>query len=148
MVMKQMEELIANAQKEKTNSKERFEKSIQETREILTAPKNNKEEDKPQPSLIPLDVLMEVLEPAYRVGLKKYYRESWRKGFKATDMIDAALRHISKFANEGEDFDQEDLKEFGMEKHHIGGAIFSLICLYHSVTRYPELDNRETKERC
>jgi len=109
-------------------------------------PKNNVKEDKPQPSLIPLDVLIKVLEPAYRVGLKKYNRESWRKGFHTTTMMDACMRHLSKFYYEGKDLDEESLGEFGIEVHHLGAAIFCLISIYNTLETKPEFDDRPNKK--
>ena len=72
-----------------------------------TAPKNNIKEGKPQPSLIPLDVLIKYLEPAYQEGLIKYERESWRRGFNTSILIDSALRHISAFFYDKEDSSTE-----------------------------------------
>ncbi len=107
-----------------------------------TAPKNNLSEDKPQPSLIPLDLLIEVLEPAYREGLLKYSRESWRKGFKTSVMHDAALRHMVAFFHKKEDYDPQTLEEHGIKKHHIGAAIFCLISMFNSMENFPDLDDR------
>ena len=115
--------------------------SVNKWEPIPRAPKKSKQENKPQPSLIPMDILIEVLEPAYREGLLKYERESWRKGFLTTEMMDAAMRHIEKCFYEKEDFDK-DAMNFKIKKHHLGGAIFSLICMYYSLTRYPDLDDR------
>ena len=64
---------------------------------IECGPKNNEQEGKPRMSLLPLDLLSELLCPCYEEGLRKYSRESWRKGFKISVMMDAALRHLSKF---------------------------------------------------
>ena len=107
----------------------------------VTAPKNNKEENKPQPTLIPIDVLIDYLEPAYREGLIKYYRESWRRGFWVSDMIDAAIRHINAFFYEKEDLDP-DAGKLGIVKHHLAGAIFSLICILQTLEKHPHLDDR------
>jgi hypothetical protein len=101
-----------------------------------TAPKNNLQEGKPRPSLIPLDVLIKHLCPAYEEGIPKYYRESWRKGFQTSVMIDAALRHITEFFWHGKDIDEES------GKHHLAGAIFSLISILHTLDTRPELDDR------
>lgn len=104
--------------------------------------KNNIEEDKAQMSLLPLDLLAELLEPAYREGLVKYERESWRKGFKASVMMDAALRHISAFYFWKEDYDPETLDKYGISKPHLGAAIFCLISMYNSVHNHVGLDDR------
>ena len=103
---------------------------------LETAPKNNIQENKPRPSLIPLDVLIKHLCPAYEEGIPKYYRESWRKGFQTSVMIDAALRHITEFFWNGKDIDEES------GKHHLAGAIFSLISILHTLDTRPELDDR------
>lgn len=108
------------------------------------APKNNEQEDKPQMSLIPDDLLRDFLEPAYREGLIKYSRESWRKGFLATVMMDALKRHLTKWFYEGEEFDP-DAEKLGIKKHHLGGALFCLLCLCDMVKNHPELDDRRCK---
>jgi len=104
------------------------------------APKNHEQEKKPQLSLIPMD-LMEYVARAYEEGLLKYYRDSWRNGFKTSTMIDAARRHISAFWDRREDFDP-DAAKLGIEKHHIAGAIFSLLCILDTHENHPELDDR------
>lgn len=111
-----------------------------------TAPKNNLKENKPQPSLIPFDILIKYLEPAYREGLIKYSRESWREGFWVSDMVDASLRHITEFFYEKEDFDP-DSEKLGVIKHHLGGAIFSLLCILQTLEKRPELDDRFFPDR-
>lgn len=111
-------------------------------RGVETAPKNHIEENKPMPTLIPLDVLIEYLEPAYREGLQKYYRESWRGGFPVSVMIDAALRHIVEFFYRGEDVDPDSTTG----KHHLSGAIFSLICVLWTLKVRPDLDDRRKEE--
>lgn len=103
-----------------------------------TAPKNNIQEGKPRPSLIPMDVLIKHLTPAYEEGVMKYTRESWRQGFHVSVMIDAALRHINEFYYHGHDTDKDSLTG----KHHLAGAIFSLISILHTLDTRPELDDR------
>lgn len=110
----------------------------------MPAPKNNIEENKPQMSLIPLDILAEFLVPAYMEGLEKYSRESWRLGFKVTTMMDALQRHLTAFFYDGEDFDT-DAEKFNVKKHHLGGALFSLLCMCDTVANHPELDDRHKK---
>jgi hypothetical protein len=108
----------------------------------MTAPKNNEQENKPQMSTIPLDLLRDFLEPAYREGLIKYSRESWREGFLATVMVDSLLRHITQWFFDLEEYDP-DAAKLGVKKHHLGGALFCLICLCDMVKNHPELDNRK-----
>lgn len=108
------------------------------------APKNNIQEGKPRASLIPLDVLIRHLTPAYEEGVIKYKRESWRQGFQVSVMVDAALRHISQFFYEGEDYDST-ATTLGVHKHHLAGAIFSLLSILHTLDTRPELDDRPHK---
>lgn len=107
----------------------------------MTAPKNNIEEDKLQMSLLPLDILGEMLCPVYMEGLEKYYRESWRGGFKLTVMQDAAMRHLTEFFYKREDYDPEY-----PSKHHLAACIFCLISMYNSWKNYPELDDRPNRD--
>ena len=109
------------------------------------APKNIDTEDKPKLSLIPDDILRDFLEPAYREGLKKYSRESWRGGFLISDMFDALKRHMTQFFYDGENLDNDALK-FGVKKHHLGGALFCIICMCDTIKNHPELDDRLKKE--
>lgn len=104
----------------------------------MTAPKNNIKENKPQPTLLPFDVLLHYVEPAYREGVIKYSRESWRQGFNTTTLIDAALRHIIAFYWLGQDIDPDSVTN----KHHLSGAIFALCSILHSLEINPELDDR------
>ncbi|WP_333664722.1 dATP/dGTP diphosphohydrolase domain-containing protein [Desulfobacter postgatei] len=105
---------------------------------VKTAPKNNVQEGKSKMDLLPLDILAKYLCPAYAEGLEKYYRESWRGGFLTSTMISAALRHIEAFFYRGEDIDPDS--ETG--KHHLAGAIFSLLSILHSLDHHPHLDDR------
>ena len=110
---------------------------------MITAPKDNEKEGKPQPSLLPMDILIELVEPAYHEGLQKYFRESWRIGFKFSDMKDALDRHITAFYFYGEDYDEETLTKFNIKKHHLGAAIFCILSMYNSLKVNPdELDDR------
>ena len=111
---------------------------------IKEAPKNNLKENKPQPSLIPMDLLLQALEPAYREGLLKYSRESWREGFKYSTMYDSAIRHLSDFYFKEEDFDP-DAAELGIIKMHLGGALFSILCMVDTFLNHPEKDDRRQK---
>ena len=104
------------------------------------APKDAK--GKPAASLLPLDVLIKHLVPAYEEGLLKYEKESWRKGFPVSTMIDACLRHINEFYWKGEDFDEETLEKYGITKHHLGAATFCLVSTLHTLDNYPESDDR------
>jgi len=114
--------------------------------EIKIAPKNNRKEGKPRPSLLPLDVMMKHVCPAYEEGVLKYKRESWRDGFWVSDLMDAAERHMSDFFYGGQDFDL-DAEKLGIKKHHLAGAIFSLLSILHTLDTRPELDDRPAKLR-
>jgi hypothetical protein len=111
-----------------------------------TAPKNNTQEGKPQLSLIPLDVITKHVVPAYMEGVIKYERESWRRGFKTSVLVDAALRHITAFFYDGEDYDK-DAEKLGIKKHHLGGAIFSLLSILHTLDTRPDLDDRAREQK-
>lgn len=112
-----------------------------ETKMNDTAPKNNIQDNKPKPTLLPIDVLIKYLCPAYEEGLIKYERESWRRGFQVSILVDAAIRHISDFYYRGEDWDR-DAEKVGVKKHHLAGAIFSLLSILHTLDTRPELDDR------
>lgn len=111
----------------------------------MTAPKNNTTEDKVQASLIPLDLIIPMLEPAYREGILKYQRESWRAGFNATVMYDALMRHLNAWFFELESYDPESKEKFNIDKHHLGAAMFCLINLYDTDITFPGLDDRPLK---
>ncbi len=107
----------------------------------MTAPKNNIQEGKPEPSLLPIDLLIEVLEPAYQEGLIKYYRESWREGFLTSTMFNSTLRHLVAFFYDKKDYDSESEK-LGIKKLHLGGALFGILCMADTFLNHPELDDR------
>lgn len=107
-----------------------------------TAPKNNVHEGKSKPTLLPLDVLMKYLAPAYEEGVIKYERESWRQGFHTSVLVDAALRHIIEFYWYNKDIDSDSVTG----KHHLAGAIFSLLSILHTLDTRPDLDDRFTQE--
>jgi len=111
-----------------------------------TAPKNNSKEGKARISLLPIDVLAKWVTPAYEEGVLKYERESWRNGFYTSVMVDAAERHIADFFYKGEDYDP-DAAKLGVRKHHLAGAIFSLLSILHTLETRPELDDRIIKCR-
>lgn len=116
-----------------------------EKENVKTAPKNNAQEGKPRPTLLPMDVLIKHVAPAYEEGVLKYERESWRMGFPVSTMIDAAERHISQFFWEGEDWDK-DAAKLGVKKHHLAGSIFCLLAILHTLETRPELDDRFLKQ--
>ena len=118
-------------------------KEVVERQKITWAPKNNVKEGKHRMSELPLDLLAEMLCPAYKEGSDgKYYRYSWRKGFLLSIMMDACLRHLDKFFNHNEIYDQQTLEEYGIKKHHLGAAVFCIISMYNDWKNQPENDDR------
>jgi len=111
---------------------------------MTLAPKNDKEEAKPRASLLPMDVLIKYVCPAYEEGCIKYERESWRRGFEVSKMVDAAFRHIISFYYDKEDYDK-DAEKVGVKKHHLGGAIFSLLAILHTIDKGIGVDNRRVE---
>jgi len=109
------------------------------------APKNNVAEGKPRPSLLPLDVYIKYVCPAYEEGVIKYETESWRKGFPVSVMFDALQRHITAFFYKGEDIDKDAYETTGIKKHHLGAAMFCLASILHTLETKPELDDRPVK---
>ena len=95
--------------------------------------------------MIPLDLIIPMLEPAYREGIIKYERESWRGGFNSTVMYDALMRHLTAWFFNLESFDPEAQEKFDIDKHHLGAAMFCLINLYATEMNFPELDDRPFK---
>ena len=126
-------------------TEEEYEELARKARECARAPKNNNTENKVQVSLIPLDIIIPMLEPAYREGILKYQRESWRLGFNSTVMYDALMRHLTKWFFYLESNDPEAKEKFGIDKHHLGAAMFCLINLYNTEMNFPELDDRPLK---
>lgn len=108
----------------------------------MPAPKNNKQENKSQDSLVPLDLIVPMLEPAYREGIIKYQRESWRAGFNSSVMYDSLMHHLKAWFFELESFDPEAKEKCNIDKHHLGAAMFCLINLYNTEMNFPELDDR------
>jgi hypothetical protein len=110
---------------------------------MITAPKNNEQEGKHQPSLLPLDLLMELMCPAYLEGTIKYIRESWRHGFKMSVMFDACQRHLEKFFYQYEDYDKETWDKYRIKKHHLGAAMFCIVAMYWTQKiKRKDLDDR------
>lgn len=130
-------EMLAGAEKKDT---------LEDKSEPQTAPKNNAQEGKPKMHLIPLDLLKEFLVPAYEEGLIKYFEESWRLGFKMSDMMDGLQRHMESFYYQGEDLDQETLDTYGIKKTHLGAALFCILGMCNTLKNYPELDDRTGKK--
>lgn len=96
-------------------------------------------EGKPDLSLLPLDILSG-LARTYEAGmLKGYDRSDWRNGFPPSELVAAALRHLSKFWDEGVHWDEEILEKFDFKSHHIDMAIFNLVALKNTLLNHPNL---------
>lgn len=80
---------------------------------IVTASKNDKE--KVDLSLIPAVSMLEHAK-AFMVGEKKYGRYNYCKGHKASQLVAAAMRHLTAW-NEGEEHDPKD------GQHHLGSVM-------------------------
>ena len=92
-------------------------------------------------SLLPLDLLVPILEPAYREGVEKYERESWRKGFHVSKMFDATMRHLMAFYYNREFYDPDPLAmKYG--KCHLGGSVFSIINMFNTIQNGKGIDDR------
>jgi len=103
-----------------------------------TGLKNDAIEDKPDLSLLPLDILAEVSK-AYGYGTIKYKRNSHRGGFETHRMIAACLRHISEWNDKGQEYDKDAWEFANLKVHHLAMAIFNLICVLNSIMYKPEL---------
>lgn len=103
----------------------------------MGAPKNNEIEKKYRLELLPLDLLGLVAD-TYDYGTTKYYHNSHRKGFNTDIMISAALRHISNWNDEGQEFDLDAYEKTGKKVHHVAMAIFNLLSVLEAITYYPD----------
>lgn len=87
-------------------------------------------------------VSYELLETMARVrafGAKKYSRSNWKKGFKVTRSLAAALRHIYAFLR-GETNDPES----GLS--HLGHAVCAIEHAIYDMQHHPANDDRDTNE--
>jgi len=107
------------------------------------APKHDSEERKPDLSLIPYDLINEMLLPAYEEGLQEYYRDSWKLGFPVLKLCAAALRHLFAFMFKHEDYDPVAEEKYNIKKHHLGAVMFCCISIYNSLKINPnKFDDR------
>lgn len=93
------------------------------------------DEGKPDMSYLTYDLCEEIAK-VREFGSKKYARNNWKKGFKITRSLAAALRHILKFSG-GEDNDPES----GL--CHLSHAV---CCIEHAIwdfKRHPTNDDRK-----
>jgi len=115
-----------------------------DTEPTTQAPKNDKEEGKPDMSLLPMDLLEEVVR-AYEFGiLKGYPRDSWRQGFLQSRTIAASRRHDTDYWDKGEVFDRQAKEEYGVEVFHAAMVIFNQLCIIDSIKNHPDLIDRRS----
>ena len=93
---------------------------------------------KPRLSLIPIEALW-ALGDALTYGEQHYGTNNWRAGLPITVLLDAAMRHISQFAN-GETHD----KDSGC--HHLGSAMANLSFAIWMTIFKPNFDDRYKHE--
>lgn len=93
---------------------------------------------KPALSLIPR-VALEAEARVFGLGAVKYERFNFKKGFKYSRLIDAALRHIIAF-NDGEDLDLET------KESHLAHARCCLAMLLDTISLGTAEDDRFKKE--
>ncbi len=108
--------------------------------EVNLAPKNNKEEKKPNLGLLPFDVLKEDAI-AYEYGIFKYEKYSWMEGFVTSELIASALRHIGNYFWYGEKYDDEALAA-GFKMHSLASARFCLASIIHAEIEGLGVDDR------
>lgn len=111
-------------------------KTILVNKEIATVSEAVKhDQGKYDPTMLSVEML-ELVSKVRMFGAKKYARGNWKKGFKQTRSLAAALRHIFAYMN-GEDNDPES----GLS--HLGHAICGIEhCIYDSI-HHPENDDRK-----
>ena len=90
-------------------------------------------------ALVPMSLETGVAEVIWRssfFGGGKYPLHNWRKGMPWTEVAESAMRHLKKFAQEGEDFDDET----GL--HHLKHAACNVAFLLEYLTSRPSFDDR------
>lgn len=101
-----------------------------------TASKND--QTKVDLSLIPQIALKEEAK-AFMVGEKKYGRYNYTKGHKASQLIAAAVRHLTAY-NDGEDHDPVD------GQHHLGSVRACCAMILRQLELGTHIDDRFKKE--
>lgn len=92
------------------------------------------DKDKPDFSMISYE-LMEEVARVREFGARKYSRDNWRKGFKVTRSLAAALRHIFQFlAGETNDAESGCM--------HLAHAVCCLEHAIYDMRHRPENDDR------
>lgn len=96
------------------------------------------DQGKPDYTFISMELLDE-LAAVRAFGAKKYSRNNWKKGFKVSRSLAAALRHIFAFLS-GQTSDPES----GLS--HLGHAACCLEHAIYDMKHHPQNDDREGKE--
>lgn len=94
---------------------------------------------KPRLALVPSELEEAVARVIWQSSDKaggKYPLHNWRKGLPWSEVADSAIRHLKKFAQQGEDFD----KESGLD--HLDHAACNIAFLLWFRKNRPELDDR------
>lgn len=92
------------------------------------------DQEKPDLSYISLELVSSVAQ-VREFGAKKYSRDNWKKGFKITRSLAAALRHIFLFLS-----GQTNDSESGLS--HLAHAVCCLEHAIYDMTHHPENDDR------
>lgn len=82
--------------------------------------------------------MIELVSRVRMFGARKYSRNNWKKGFKVTRSLAAALRHIYAFMN-----GENDDKESGLS--HLGHAICCLEHAVYDMQHHKENDDRKSE---
>lgn len=110
-------------------------KRVGKPREFSTGSRRDSGEGKPRYSLLPWDVLDDVVR-RYEQGADAYGVDNWRLGQPNRDVFDSAMRHLKAFANGEEDED------------HLSAVIWNCLTLKHNMKYYkdkPEINNYPIK---
>lgn len=99
---------------------------------------------KPRLSLVPSELEAAVAEVIWKSSDRaggKYPLQNWRKGLPWSEVAESALRHLKKFAQEGEDLDHET----GLS--HLAHAACNIAFLLWYQKHRPNLDDRHKEEK-
>jgi hypothetical protein len=99
---------------------------------------------KPRLSLVPSELEAAVAEVIWRSSDRaggKYPLQNWRKGLPWSEVAESAIRHLKKFAQEGEDADHET----GLD--HLSHAACNIAFLLWYRKHRPNLDDRHKEEK-
>jgi hypothetical protein len=99
---------------------------------------------KPRLSLVPSELEAAVAEVIWKSSDRaggKYPLQNWRKGLPWSEVAESAIRHLKKFAQEGEDLDHET----GLS--HLAHAACNLAFLLWYQKNRPNLDDRHKEEK-